>query len=119
MKAIPIYDATAPITCTIGADEIADRVALLERLRAQLRGVERSDHGLLLRFPPRPDVEADVRRFAVEEKRCCRFWGFAVEAGGEDLVLRWDAPPAAGELLERIRAAVEGDAPITGIAGLL
>jgi hypothetical protein len=116
---MPIYDATAPITCTIGTDEVAGRVELLERLRTNLRGLERTEHGLVLHFEKRPEVEADVRRFAADEKRCCQFWGFAVHGADDDLTLRWDAPPDARELLTAIAAHLEGDQPLTEIGGLL
>jgi hypothetical protein len=119
LNPMPIYDATAPITCTIGTDEVAGRVELLERLRTNLRWLERTEHGLVLHFEKRPEVEADVRRFAVDEKRCCRFWGFAVHAAADDLTLRWDAPPDARELLTAIAAHLEGDQPLTEIGGLL
>lgn len=61
-----------------GDDEIPDRIAVVKRLRTAVVAVDRIDHGLL-RFPARDDVEADVRRFAVDETRCCQFWGFAVD----------------------------------------
>jgi hypothetical protein len=118
-KRIPIYDASAPITCTIGSDEIPDRIEVIERMRLNLDRIERTDHGLLLQFPDRPEIDADVRRFAVDEKRCCQFWGFAVRASSTGLVLQWDGPPDADELLDRLHAYFEGDAPLTAITGLL
>jgi hypothetical protein len=119
MRRIPLYDATAPIVCTVGADEVADRVALVERMRRSLATIERSEYGMVLRFPNQPDVEADVRRFVDDEKRCCQFWGFDVSVSGAELVLHWDAPPAADELVVQLLAYFEGDAPLTAIAGLL
>jgi hypothetical protein len=119
VTAIPIYDATAPITCTINSDEISERIALVERMRQNLERVERTQHGLLLHFPDRPDIADDLSRFAVDEKRCCQFWGFAVDDTDDDLTLRWDAPPAAGELIAKIEAYLDGDEPLTSISGLL
>jgi hypothetical protein len=119
MKPVPIYDSTAPITCTIGTEEVSGRIELLERLRTTLRRLDHTDHGLLLHFEERPEVEADLRRFAVDEKRCCQFWGFAVHGADDDLTLRWDAPPDARELLTAIAAHLEGDQPLTEIGGLL
>jgi hypothetical protein len=116
---VPIYDAAAPIACTIGADEVAPRLALIERLREQLGRIERTDHGMMLHFPISAAVEADVRRFAADEKQCCQFWGFAVDAAEHELTLRWDAPPAADEIVDQLYAYFEGDAPITTISGLL
>jgi hypothetical protein len=119
MKRIPLYDARAPITCTIAMDDIAPRIELLERIRTNLQRVERVEHGLLLHVPKRPDVESDLRRFAVDEKQCCSFWGFAIEDTSDGLALRWEAPPAAGDLIVQLHAALTGDEPITNFAGLL
>ena len=119
MKPIPIYDATAPIMCTIGSDEIPARIELVERMRERLGSIERTEHGLLLRFEPDADVEADLRRFAVDEKRCCRFWGFDVMATETALTLRWDGPPDARELLDLLHDYFEGDTPLAAISGLL
>jgi hypothetical protein len=116
----PIYDPTAPITCTIGSDDIPERIELVERMRQNLERLERTQHGLLLHFPDRPDIQGDLSRFAVDEKRCCQFWGFAVDNTDDgDLTLRWDAPPAANELVAKIDAYFDGDEPLTSISGLL
>ena len=119
MATLPIYDDTAPIVCTIGDDEVPDRLELLERLRATLTAVDRTDRGLLLRLPARDDVEADVRRFAADEQRCCRFWGFTVDTDDEQVTLRWDGPPATAPLLDRLLGYFRGDHPITAVTGLL
>lgn len=119
MKSIPIYDATAPITCTIGTDEVSGRIELVERMRRNIDQVDRTEDGLLLRFPNRPEIDRDLRRFAVDEKRCCQFWGFAVQVAGEALTLRWDGPPETSSLLDRLLAYFRGDEPLTSISGLL
>jgi hypothetical protein len=85
MNTIPIYDGTAPITCTIDSDEIPERIELVERMRQNLERLERTPHGLLLHFPDRPDIQGDLSRFVVGEKRCCQFWGFAVDNTDGDL----------------------------------
>jgi hypothetical protein len=118
-RLLPLHDATAPIVCTIEADEIPGRIELLERLRRRLGHLERTEHGLLLRYAPDAEVEADLRRFVADETRCCAFWGFEVEAGAAELTLRWEGPPDAQPLLDRLHASFEGDEPLTGIAGLL
>ena len=118
MKPIPIHDESVPIVCTIGAEEIPERIALTEHLRQNLVRIERTEHGLLLTFPDRPEIEADLHQFAIDEKRCCQFWGFAVDRRTSALTLRWDGPPASGELLDRLLAYFEGDEPITAISGV-
>jgi hypothetical protein len=119
VKSTPIYDDTAPITCTIGSDEIPERIELVERMRHNLEGIERTEHGLLLHFPSGADIERDLRRFAVDEKRCCQFWGFSVAVDADELTLRWDGPPDADDLIGRLVAYFEGDQPLTSISGLL
>ena len=118
MKRLPLYDDTAPIACTISKDEIPARVELMERMRANLQGLERTEHGLLLRFPVRDDVATDLQRFAVDEKRCCEFWGVEVTTH-DGLALRWDAPPQSADVLDRIEAFFAGDEPALDLAGLL
>ena len=119
MKLIPIYDDTKPIACTIDRAEVPARVELVDRMRSNLAAIERTEHGMLLRFPNASDIEADLKRFALEEKRCCEFWGFAIAAEGDNLTLRWDAPPDAEPLVDRLLAYFNGDAEFTSIAGLL
>lgn len=116
---IPIYDATAPITCSIGDDEVPERVAMLERMRSELTEIDVSEHGLVLHFPARAHIAHDVHRFAIDEKRCCEFWGFEVSEDADEVTLRWDAPPQARELLEHIEAYLRGDQPVSTLAGLL
>jgi hypothetical protein len=118
MKLIPLYDETAPIACTISEEEIPGRIELVERMRSNLERLERTDLGMLLHFAIRPDIEADLRRFAVDEKRCCEFWGFDVFSDG-DLTLRWDAPPSASELVDRLEEFFMGNEPASALAGLL
>lgn len=119
MNPIPIYDTTAPIACTIGTDEIPGRIALVERLRANARSVERTPDGLLLRFAATAANEADVRRFADDEKLCCQFWGFAVDVDDDEVRLQWEGPPAVGELLDRLYVYLTGAEPSSALAGLL
>lgn len=119
VERIPLFDATAPVACTIGEGEIEDRLALLDRLRSALVTLDRSEHGLLLHFPTDPEVIADVQRFAVDEKRCCTFWGFAVDVAAGGATLRWDAPPDAAPLLARIEAFLVGDEPLGDLRSLL
>jgi hypothetical protein len=119
MSSIPLHENTAPIVCTAGRDEIAQRIAQIERLRAALDHVERTEHGLLLHFSNDPTTEADVRGFAVDEKRCCQFWGFEIDATADSLTLRWDGPPDVADFLDRLHAHLLGDEPLTATSGLL
>lgn len=31
--------------------------------------------------------DADLRRFAADEKRCCTFWGFAIDTHDDELII--------------------------------
>ena len=115
---IPIYDATAPIVCTLTAGEVQERRQLLEWLRTRLTHIERTEHGVLLHLPAVREVVAQVERFAQLEKRCCRFWGFEVQRGRSATTLRWDSPPAADDLLEGVLAWLRGD-PRADLSDLL
>lgn len=119
MDAIPIYDATAPIACTADGDEIRQRIEQIERMRGDLRRIERTPAGLLLHLPDSPDIDAALRQFAVEEKGCCQFWGFAIDRNSDELTLRWEGPPDTADLMSRLHAYFQGDEPLTGLSGLL
>jgi hypothetical protein len=118
-RSIPLYDETATISCTITPAEIPARIATLERMRTDHVRLERTEHGLLLHFPPSAGIEADLRQFAVDEKRCCSFWGFEVRTDDGGLALRWDGPPSAAELVEQLEAFFAGDEPADFLAALL
>ena len=116
---IPLYDDTAPITCTATSDALAGRIDQIERLRRAHTSLERTEHGLLLHFPDRPDIKAELEQFTVDEKGCCTFWGFAITSGDDDLTLRWDGPPTVDELMDRLVDVFDGDEPLTADSGLL
>jgi hypothetical protein len=97
---------------------VQERRELLGWLRANLSVVDRTEHGMLLHFPAGDDVDEQLRHFAQVEKQCCAFWGFAVQRDPATTTLRWDAPPAAGDLVERLLAYLRGD-PGADLNGLL
>ena len=113
---IPVYDATAPIVCTIDVAEVPARRALIERMRASVLGVERTPDGLVLQLPP--EREADARGFAIEEKRCCGFWGFEVTVEGNAITLCWDGPPDVAPLFEQLAAFFRGEADLDTVTAL-
>ena len=119
MDLIPLFDETAPIACTAGAEELSARKTQIERLRAVLEQIERTPHGLLLHLPNRDDLDAELRRFAADEKGCCQFWGFDVQRDLGGLRLRWDGPPTVTELFDRLLEYFQGNRPIADFPGLL
>lgn len=117
MKPIPIHDATVPIACTAGRDELPLRIDQIERLRTHVTRIDRTPDGILLHLPNRREVEAEVASFTVEEKACCAFWGFAVTTSADAITLRWDGPPAVSDLFDELVTFFEGDRPLTTFAG--
>jgi len=111
MTRIPLYDATAPIVCTASRTELPVRLEVIARLHSYRTGVERTEHGLRLELPNRPDIEADLRQFTLDEKACCPFWGFAVDAAPDGLTLQWEGPPSVDGLLEDLYGYFTGDDP--------
>jgi hypothetical protein len=116
---IPIYDDTKPIACTASDEEILKRIGQVERMREDVDRIERTRHGLLLHFPDRDDIDANLRRFVVDEKRCCEFWGFDIQRNGGALRLRWDGPPSVNDFFDELIEFFHGDKPITAFSGLL
>lgn len=119
MGTISIRDATAPVACTASREELRSRIEQMGRMRAVMTRLERTERGLLLHFPDRPDLRTELHTFAVDEKRCCQFWGFAIDTPSGALTLRWDGPPDTAELIDRLYAYFEGDEPLTADSGLL
>ena len=116
MKRIPLYDATAPIVCTIDAAEIPMRRELIDRIRTSVLALARTPDGFVLQLPS--EAEVDARAFAIEEKRCCGFWGFDVTTNGDTVELRWDGPPEVAALVDQLAAYFRGEADLGAITGL-
>ena len=117
MKRISFYYASAPIVCTIDAAEIPARRELIDRIRTAVLALERTPDGFVLRLPS--EAEVDARAFALDEKRCCSFWGFDVTTDGETLALRWEGPPEVAPLIDQLTAYFRGEADLDSITGLL
>ncbi len=113
MTQIPIYDDTVPTTCTATSDEIPVRIEASDHLRSKLLSIERTEHGLLLHFPPDDDIATEVRQFTIDEKRCCQFWGFDVQTTPDGTTLRWDRPPTVDDFFGELTCFFESDEPAT------
>lgn len=111
-KLIPLFDQSEPVACSLSPAELDTRLAELGRLGAAVDSIERTATGALIGFHRAPDVAAALGRFVAAESACCRFWGFEI-ADGEDLVLRWDGPPEAQELLDQLLIHLNPEAPVT------
>jgi hypothetical protein len=115
---IPI-DLAAPIACTATADEIPLRIDQITQMREELRSVDRTDTGLLLHFDRDADLEGHLEQFVRDEKGCCQFWGFQLEATIDAVSLAWDGPPDVQAFLDQLTEFFRSDQPLTAFSGLL
>ena len=102
--------------CTIDSAEIPARRELIHRIRASALAVDPTSDGFVLKLPPERD--ADVRALAIDEKRCCGFWGFDITHNAGMVALRWDGPPDVAPLVEQLAAYFRGEADLDSITGL-
>lgn len=100
-----------PIACTLTPGDFKDRLAWIAELtRNALRGYERHDLMLVLRYVPEAADRVDemVRR----EKTCCSFLTFDVRQHSDEIRLTIKAPEearvAADMLFEQFVASAEG-----------
>jgi MerR family transcriptional regulator, copper efflux regulator len=101
----------APVACTLGAGDVADRLdewhALLAGTDDRRRGVTARvplDGGLRLEVGPETDV-GELARLAASEQECCRFFRFALVVDQRGVALEVHAPPEARPVLDALLGA--------------
>ena len=121
MKLIPLYDETAPVACTLDATDLDARLEQMDRMRGSLIGTARTEHGLLLRFAPSPEIEAELAQLRRRRKGLLSVLGFRVVRRPTDheIALRWDGPPSVNELLDGLLVFFDGNSSIEEVRGLL
>jgi len=80
-----------PIACTLEGRDLQDRLASIAALtRDALRGYERADHALELRYT----IEATrrVQEMVHKERICCPFLSFAIHEQANEVLLVIKAP---------------------------
>ena len=90
-----------PIACTLPADGMEARLALIETLAADgLLDRTQTASGLRVRLRDTPDIERRTRELVVAETACCAFLNFTV--GHEDgaLVLDISGPDEARPVID-------------------
>jgi hypothetical protein len=105
MPILSHVDATAPIACTLPVNEFGDRLRSLEAIVGDdVREVVRAPGSIRIAIARRDrgDLEDQVTRWAVDEKACCTFLGFAVDADDETVTIEIEAPPSADRTLDGI-----------------
>jgi hypothetical protein len=119
-----------PIACRLAPEDLRDRLAWIGELtRNALRGHERHDLMLVLRYAP--EAAERVREMVRREEACCSFLTFDVREQADEIRLAVKAPEeardAADMLFEQFSASAEGrpargcertPQPFHGAAGL-
>ena len=97
-------DRTQPISCTLEAAEVPDRLARWQRLATHV--VERTvtDDGVRVRFDHlvSPGEVADL---AAAEQGCCSFFAFTLHIAADGTTLDVGAPAEARELVDVLLTA--------------
>ncbi len=100
--ALPVA-SSAPIACTLGAGEYADRLAWIAELnRSALRSQHQAGRALVLDYAS--DAASRVRELVARERACCAFLAFRVEETPHAVRLTITAPAEAGEGLDAVFA---------------
>jgi hypothetical protein len=113
-------DPQAPIACNLPPGEFGQRLRALETIVGRdLIGISRSTNGLTLRFAKgdRADLEADLTRWATDEKACCGFLGFAIASEAGVVTMEVAAPAGAEPTLDGIDWIVRAAAATSAVGG--
>jgi hypothetical protein len=91
-----------PIACSLGPDDVTDRIDEWRRVLATaVTGVRRPDpQRLELRLDPAPEGIATTVDLARREKACCQFFDFRLEIGSEEIDLIVTVPTDASSVLD-------------------
>jgi hypothetical protein len=93
-------DAT-PVACSLGADDVANRIEEWHTVLAHVTGRMPIERGLRLAFGADPPI-ADLARLAVAEHDCCRFFTFAITVDERGVALEVRAPEEGDAILESV-----------------
>lgn len=92
-----------PIACTLAADQLQERISLIDTLACDaLLAREPIDGGLRARFRDEPGTEQRVRQLAAAESECCAFLRFDVHRDRHTLVLDITGPPEAQAAIKEL-----------------
>jgi MerR family copper efflux transcriptional regulator len=97
-KATAATDGDPPVTCTLGAGSMGQRLGDWRALLAHVQERTPLDGGVRLNFEPDAPVDA-IARLAAAEEECCRFFGFALTIDQRGIALEVRAPADGQEVL--------------------
>ena len=90
-----------PIACTLTADGMTARLALIDALAADgLLDRTPTDTGLRVRLRDTPDIEQRTRELVAAESECCAFLDFDLGREDGDLVLDISGPEDARPVID-------------------
>jgi hypothetical protein len=96
----------APIACTLTADDMTARAALIDALAADgLLERTPTDAGVRLRLRDTPEIERRIRELVAAESACCPFLDLDLSRDRDGIVLHVGGPDAARPLIDRFFAA--------------
>ncbi len=90
-----------PIACTLTADGMTARMALIDALAADgLLDRTTTETGLRVRLLDRPDIEQRTRELVAAESKCCAFLDFELGRDNGCLVLDIAGPEDARPVID-------------------
>jgi hypothetical protein len=90
-----------PIACTLTADGMTARMALIDALTADgLLDRTTTETGLRVRLLDRPDIEQRTRELVAAESKCCAFLDFELGRDNGYLVLDIAGPEDARPVID-------------------
>ncbi len=102
---------TPRYACSLDADGAGARLPQLRALTERLRGRQRHDQQVVLRFAADDGRTAElVEDFVRDEQQCCSFFDFDTARFEDEIVLEIGAPTQAAHLLDADMTAFDPDA---------
>jgi hypothetical protein len=90
-----------PIACTLSADGMTARLALIHALAADgLLDRTATESGIRVRLRDTPDIEQRTRDLVAAESACCAFLDFELGRENGELVLDISGPEAARPVID-------------------
>lgn len=101
LTVVPLAGSEPDIACTLGHEEIGDRIAEWQAVLAHVSARDPLDGGIRLTLGPDADV-GEVTRLASVEWACCSFFSFALTVDGRGTALEVRAPETAKTLIASV-----------------
>ena len=101
LTVVPLAGSEPDIACTLGREEMGDRIADWQAVLALVNSRELVDGGIRLTLGADADI-GEVTRLARAEWACCSFFSFALTVDGRGTALEVRAPEAAQTLVASI-----------------